>query len=69
MKSGTDSELDGRESRATRKSRFLNASRFQVRQGYFITRSYLGGLKHKLPFFRRPQAAYLLTAIGASNTT
>lgn len=31
-------------------------NRFQLPEGYFITRSYIGGLKHKVPFLRWPQA-------------
>jgi len=31
-------------------------TRFQLRQGYFVTRRYIGGLKHTLPFLRWPQA-------------
>jgi hypothetical protein len=30
--------------------------RFQVPQGYFITRRYIGGITHRLPFLRWPQA-------------
>ena len=41
----------------------LLAKNFQHRDGYFLTRIYIGGLKHKLPFLRWPQAQlfYALT--------
>lgn len=34
----------------------LTRRRFQVREGYFLTRIYRGGIPHKLPFIRWPQA-------------
>jgi hypothetical protein len=48
---------------------FCLRTRFQLRQGYFITRIYIGGLKHKLPFLRWPQAQlfYALTNLLIAN--
>lgn len=42
---------------------YLVCNCYQHRLGYFITRTYIGGLKHKLPFLRWPQAQlfYALT--------
>jgi hypothetical protein len=47
---------------------FLLGKRFQLRSGYFATRTYIGGLKHKLPFLRWPQAQlfYAITNLLAS---
>jgi hypothetical protein len=33
---------------------------FQLPAGYFVTRTYLGGLRHTLPFMRWPQAQMFL---------
>ena len=44
---------------------YLLCNYYQHRRGYFITRTYIGGLKHKVPFLRWPQAQlfYALTNI------
>jgi hypothetical protein len=38
----------------------LARKRFQLQPGYFVTRIYTGGLKHRLPFLRWPQAQMFL---------
>ena len=47
----------------------LVRSRFQLRDGYFITRIYVNDLKHKMPFLRWPQAQlfYALTNLLAAS--
>jgi hypothetical protein len=32
------------------------ADNYQLQDGYFVTRTYLAGFKHRLPFLRWPQA-------------
>jgi len=37
---------------------------FQLRSGHFVTRVYVGGIRHTLPFLRWPQAQLLLALTG-----
>jgi hypothetical protein len=47
----------------------LLGKNFQHRRGFFITRVYIGNIKHMLPFLRWPQAQlfYALTNILMAN--
>jgi len=50
---------------------YLLLRRFQLRRGYFITRTYIGGLKHKMPFLRWSQAQlfHALTSLVVANAS